>query len=161
MAPRRPGRAIALCLAGTTIALAVAQEGHAQTAAPITVVPPSIVPAPPAPIVPPEFPTGGALEPPKGSGNLAFSPSSFVVEGGFADLAEATAAIVGPLEGRPDTLTQVYAAASAIEAAYARAGYVLVRVSVPPQDLRDGAPVRFSVIDGLSLIHISEPTRPY
>ena len=128
--------------------MVAAPDGHAQTAAPITVVPPSIVPAPVERAEAPEFPTAGALEAPKGSGGLAFVPSTIVVESAFAELAGQTAAIVGPLEGRRDTLTQIYAAASAIEAAYARAGYVLVRVSVPPQDLRDGAPVRFAVTDG-------------
>ena len=128
--------------------MAAAPDGHAQTAAPITVVPPSIIPAPAERVEPPEFPTTGALEAPKGSGGLAFVPSTIGVEGGFAELAGQTAAIVGPLEGRRDTLTQIYAAASEVQAAYARAGYVLARVSVPPQDLRDGAPVRFTVIDG-------------
>ncbi len=127
--------------------MAAAPDSRAQTAAPITVVPPNIAPAP-ATSVPPEFPTGGALEAPPGSGGLAFVPSTIVVEGGFPELAGQTAAIVGPLEGRRDTLTQIYAAASEIEAAYARAGYVLARVSVPPQDLRDGGPVRFAVLDG-------------
>ncbi len=147
-APRRLGRAVLVCSAGSALAVSAAPEGRAQTAAPITVVPPSIAPAPATTVPPPEFPTAGALEAPKGSGGLALAPSTIVVEGGFTELAGQAAAIVAPLEGRRDTLTQIYAAASAIEAAYARAGYVLVRVSVPPQDLRDGAPIRFAVIDG-------------
>ena len=120
----------------------------AQTAAPITVVPPSIAPVPSATAPPPEFPTAGALTAPAGSENLEVTPSTIIVEGGFAEFAAQTAAIVSPLEGKRQTLAQIYAAAAAIEAAYARAGYVLVRVGVPAQDLRDGGPVRFVVIDG-------------
>ena len=46
------------------------------------------------------------------------------------------------------TLGQIYAAASTIEAAYARAGFVLVRVSVPPQQLHDNGPLQIVVTDG-------------
>ena len=138
----------AIWLAGPIIVAFAAPLARAQTAAPITVVPPSLAPAPAERAAPPDIPLSAPLEAPQGSGGLEVTPSGVAIDGGFAELAGQTAAIVGPLEGRRDTLTQIYAAASEIQAAYARAGYVLARVSVPPQDLRDGAPIRFAVIDG-------------
>ena len=87
-APRRLGQAVIVCLAGSALAIAAAPGSRAQTAAPITVIPPSIAPAPTATLPPPEFPTTGTLDAPNGSGGLALVPSTFVVEGGFAELAQ-------------------------------------------------------------------------
>ena len=87
-APRRLGQAVIVCLAGSALAIAAAPGSRAQTAAPITVIPPSIAPATTATLPLPEFPTTGALEAPNGSGGLTLVPSTFVVEGGFAKLAQ-------------------------------------------------------------------------
>ena len=43
----------------------------------------------------------------------------------------------------------IFAAARELEAAYAKAGYVLVRVTLPPQKLVSGAVLRLVVIDGM------------
>ena len=50
--------------------------------------------------------------------------------------------------GRPVTAAEIFAAGRTLEADYARAGYVLVRVLAPPQTLTDGAAVRLVVLDG-------------
>lgn len=141
-------RRLALWLAGNVIVALSAPGAHAQTAAPITVVPPRLAPAPAERPMPPDIPLAAPLMAPVGSEGLAVTPSSVNVDGGFEELAEATAAITRPIADQRVTLARIYAAASEIEGAYARAGYVLVRVGVPPQDLRDGAPVRLIVIDG-------------
>ena len=88
------------------------------------------------------------LQPPAGSENLAITPGTVTIEGGFPELAGVTAPIAAKLQGRRVTLAEVYAAASAIEQAYASAGYVLVRAAVPPQQLVDGGPLRIVVVDG-------------
>ena len=50
--------------------------------------------------------------------------------------------------GRRVTVARVYQAAQELEAAYAQAGYILVRVALPPQQLVDGGTIRLIVIDG-------------
>jgi hemolysin activation/secretion protein len=45
-------------------------------------------------------------------------------------------------------VADIFAAANAIEQAYAAQGYVLVRVAIPPQKLRNGGTLRLVVIDG-------------
>jgi hemolysin activation/secretion protein len=62
----------------------------------------------------------------------------------------------GPLEAITKKLTdpagvsgaQIFAAARELEKAYAAAGYVLVRVAVPPQTLTDGGTLDLVLIDG-------------
>ena len=46
------------------------------------------------------------------------------------------------------SVAEIFAAANAIEQAYAAHGYVLVRVAVPPQQLKNGGTLRLVVIDG-------------
>ncbi len=43
---------------------------------------------------------------------------------------------------------QIFEAARELERAYAEAGYILVRVAVPPQKLTDGGTLKFVLIDG-------------
>ena len=95
-----------------------------------------------------EIPQGGALAAPKGAENLTTTLGEARLEGGFKEVARETAPVLARLTGHRVTLAEIYAAASEIEAIHARAGYVLARVSVPPQDLREGGPLRIVVIDG-------------
>ncbi len=85
---------------------------------------------------------------PENAANLSVSLGQVTVEGGFPELQGETAAVVGQLQGRRVTITQLYAAANALEQSYAAAGYVLARVVVPPQKLADGGPLRLVLIDG-------------
>jgi hemolysin activation/secretion protein len=121
---------------------------YAQVAAPSTVTPPTLAPPQPQNTVAVEVPEAGAIAPPPGAEGLSVTLGSVEVEGGFAEVSRESQAIVARLQGHPVTLAQVYAAASDIEAAHARAGYVLARVSVPPQQLRDGGALRIVVTDG-------------
>ena len=52
------------------------------------------------------------------------------------------------LESRRVTVARIYELANAMEEAYARAGYVLVRVTVPEQKLNDHGPLKIVVVDG-------------
>ncbi len=56
---------------------------------------------------------------------------------------------MGSLQGKRVTVAELYAAADALERAYAAAGYILARVVVPPQQLADGGTVRLQVVDGV------------
>ena len=120
----------------------------AQTGAPITVTPPSLAPQQRENRFRVEVPEGGALEAPVGAEALAVTPGEIIIEGSFAEVSPATNAVIAALRGRRISLREIYAAASAIEAAHVRAGYVLARVSIPAQDLRDGGVLRIIVTDG-------------
>ena len=137
-------------LSGAALALAIAVEtpAHAQATAPSSITPPTLRPVEPERGVSVAIPEVGALVAPPGSGSLSVRIDRVVVEGGFPELAASTSAIIATLQGRTITLDQVYKAASDIEAAHARAGFVLARVAVPPQSLVDGGTLRIVVIDG-------------
>ena len=121
---------------------------QAQTVSPVTVTPQTLVPEHREGGVRVEIPEAGALQPPAGAENLTVTLGDIRVEGGFAEVAEQTRAVTSRLTGHQVTLRDIYAAASAIEAIHARAGFVLARVSVPPQDLASGATLRIVVTDG-------------
>lgn len=70
------------------------------------------------------------------------------VSGGFPELAAATERFIEPFRGRRSTVNELYSLASALEQLYSQQGYFLARVTIPPQDVRDGGTVRFLVIDG-------------
>ena len=94
---------------------------------------------------------------------LAVEAGDAYVDGGFAELATANAAFVASLAHRHVTLGQLYEARRGLEQAYARRGYILVRVTVPPQRLEPGGPLRVIVIDGfvedIDLAHLAAPLR--
>lgn len=91
-------------------------------------------------------PTPG-LEAPAGSDKLFVTLSGVTVEGGFEALSAATQALETRLTGRVSG-ADVFAAARELEGAYAKAGYVLARVILPPQKLVDGARLKLTLIDG-------------
>jgi hemolysin activation/secretion protein len=135
-------------LCGPVLALAGSATAQAQATAPSSITPQTLRPDTPDRNTSVAIPQAGTLEAPQGAGQLSVRIGKVTVEGGFAELDAQTAAIVTPLEARSVTLAEIYQAASEIEAAYARAGFVLARVAVPPQSLMDGGPLRIRVIDG-------------
>jgi hemolysin activation/secretion protein len=144
MAFKRLGR----CFGASVLALGAAQIAHGQTTAPSSVTPPTLRPEPTTGGVQVAIPDSGALVAPRGSEALTVTLVSATVEGGFREVAGETNAIIATLQGRRVTLAEIYKAASGIEEAHARAGYVLARVVVPPQSLVDGGALRLIVIDG-------------
>lgn len=95
-----------------------------------------------------EIPETAALQPPAGSEGLTVSLGDATLEGGFPEVRAQTEAVLAGLRARTVSVAEIYAAASRIEAIHARAGYVLARVSVPPQHLANGATLRIVVTDG-------------
>ena len=119
----------------------------AQATAPSSITPQTLIPAAPTP-PPPAIAEPSGLAPPAGSAALKVRLRAIDVDGGFPELADETAAIVAHYVGRSITLAELYAAASAIEAAHVRHGFILARVYVPPQNLVDGGTARIVLVDG-------------
>ena len=85
---------------------------------------------------------------PSGGRHLVFSLRDVVVEGGFEQLQGTAADLTTRLKGKKITVDDVFDVQRRLEEAYARAGYVLVRVIVPPQKVEDGGTLRFKIVDG-------------
>jgi hemolysin activation/secretion protein len=93
--------------------------------------------------------TGGAgLATPSGAEKLFVALSGIQIKGELPELAAATAELKRRLAGRSVSGAEIFAAARDLEAAYAAAGYVLVRVVLPPQHLVNGATLKLTVVDG-------------
>jgi len=133
--------------------LIAASSALAQTApSPSQVTPQSL--APPTPdragaITLPGVTTGA----PPGADGFLVTVADVQVKGGDltappAGVADAILAAKRQLSGRTTKVSDIYAAAARIEAAYARAGYVLTRVTLPPQRIVDGGTVKLLIVDG-------------
>jgi hemolysin activation/secretion protein len=109
-----------------------------QTLRPLFSIPPSI----------PSVEGGQPVQAPAGAERLNVLAGRVAITGSFDELLNETRALIATIEKRRVTVAEVYAFANALEQAYARAGYVLVRVTVPEQKLNDGGTVRIVVIDG-------------
>jgi hemolysin activation/secretion protein len=94
------------------------------------------------------LPGAPGLATPAGAEKLFVQLSGVIIKGGLPQLAAATAELEVKLIGRRISGAEVFAAARALEAAYATAGYVLVRVILPPQQLVNGARLTLVLVDG-------------
>lgn len=93
----------------------------------------------------------GQVEPgqvPAGADKLLVTVGAVVVEGRSEEFRPAIDAATAKVKGRNVSAKTLYGVAAEIEAAYARAGYVLTRVTVPPQKLDNGGTFRLLVVDG-------------
>src|ERR1700722_7925610 len=124
------------------LALGVAALFLDPSAALSQVAPSQVTPQtlrPPAPSPTGDLPSSGSeqLRAPAGAERLNFIVGRVMIKGSFTELDTETRALVRTVEGRRVTVAQVYEFANALEQAYARAGYVLVRITVPQQKLND------------------------
>jgi hemolysin activation/secretion protein len=106
---------------------------------------------PPAPSAPEGLPpSGGAqqLQAPAGAERLSFIVGRVAIKGTFPELETETRALAHTVEGHRVTVAQVYEFANALEQAYARAGYILVRATVPQQKLNDHGRLLIVIVDG-------------
>jgi hemolysin activation/secretion protein len=112
------------------------------------VTPQTLRPAAPSPTS--DLPPTGSeqLHAPAGAERLSFIVGRVVIEGPFPEFDAETRALVRTVEGHRVTVAQVYEFANALEQTYARAGYVLVRVTVPQQKLNDHGPLQIVIVDG-------------
>lgn len=152
---RRRGRRSTACCGRAMLAGGIAVSAASAFAQQPPAPPPSASQVTPRTLAPPpqaEAPTAienvTSAPPPEGAENLRFTSSAIVVEGGYPELERESAAIVGRLAGTQISVADFYAAAGALQALYAQAGYPLARVVVPEQRLLDGRPARIVVVDG-------------
>ena len=85
---------------------------------------------------------------PDGADQLMVTLAGVHVEGGSPSFQAAIAEATSGLANHPIKVAELYDRAARIEAAYARAGHVLTRVTLPPQRIVDGGTARFLIIDG-------------
>jgi hemolysin activation/secretion protein len=147
----------AACFAGVALAenlvgpLAGIGLAQAQPAA-SEVTPRSLRPEPvtPPPVAPPnvDLPSGVPTRAPKSAENLHVTIKKAVVDGAFTELSDTASRIFKPLEGHRVSVAQLYQAATELEQAYVKAGYMLARVAVPQQSLSDGGDFHVVVVDG-------------
>lgn len=116
--------------------------------APSQVTPQTLRPATPRPTG--DLPSSGSeqLHAPAGAERLSFIVGRVRIKGPLPELDSETRALLRTVEGHRVTVAQVYEFANALEQAYARAGYVLVRVTVPQQELNDHGHLLIVIVDG-------------
>jgi hemolysin activation/secretion protein len=85
---------------------------------------------------------------PPESEKLFVTVKDIQVSGSYPEFIADTAALVGPLAGKRIAAAEFYRLAQTIEALYRDAGYLLVRVLVPPQTINDGQSLQLTVLDG-------------
>lgn len=132
------------------VGLAYAPITMAQVA-PSQVTPREIAPPPPveAQMPPVTHDTAAAPNHAMDRGaDLPVDPVRLDLQGAFSQMASANAAFARRIAERPMTVGGLFDAARQLEQAYARHGYILARVTIPPQKLRAGEPLRVMVTDG-------------
>lgn len=128
--------------------LLVSTPAWAQSTSPSQITPSTFRPAAqqrPADI---SLPATVELAAPAGADQFFVVIGTLRIEGGFPELDGATREIERSLSGQRVSVAEIYKTASALERAYAEAGFPLVRIAVPPQKLADNGVVRLSVVDG-------------
>lgn len=104
---------------------------------------------PAAPIAPPAaLPQPAPATAPPGAENLFVRVADIALIHGFPALESASRALIAPLLDQRLSVADFYRLAEAIEQLYRDAGYALVRVTAPPQQLSDGGTLRLMVVDG-------------
>jgi hemolysin activation/secretion protein len=88
------------------------------------------------------------LEAPAGADRLFVRLKGVTIEGGLPELAAEQRAFEARFVGRRVPASEIFLAAQELEAAYARAGFVLVRIVLPAQTLVDGGRLRLVIVDG-------------
>ena len=141
------GRAATVLLFYQIAQIVMVGPASAQTA-PSQVTPPTVRPPPQATSPGIVLPDSVPPQVPPGVASLNVLIANVQAKGSFPELAEAVEQLVGQVRGRRVTVAQLYQLAGAIEQLHAAAGYVLVRVVVPPQKLVDRGTFKLIVIDG-------------
>lgn len=126
--------------------LLLSSSAFAQTASQIT--PPSFRPDQPRAGGSLLFSGKPGLDAPAGAERLWIRLSGVTIEGGRGELAGEQEQFRAKLIRGRIPASELFAAARELEAAYARAGYVLTRVLLPAQSLRDGGQLRIVIVSG-------------
>ena len=95
-----------------------------------------------------DLPATSNLTAPAGADTLFVTPSGLTVEGQLPELQAETAVIEASIKDQRVSGRALFAAAQALEAAYVKAGYLLARVTLPPQTIVDGMALKLIVTLG-------------
>ncbi len=134
-----------LSASATLLTVLSAPMAYAQTASQIT--PPSFAPVAPRAGASVVIPQGVGASAPAGAEAVDVQLGDLRIEGAALD-AQTLAALKARLIGPVVKLSEIFAAARALETDYASRGHVLVRVTVPAQTLDVGATLRLAVVEG-------------
>lgn len=85
---------------------------------------------------------------PENAATLSVTVAEVVVIDGFEAMAGASSLMTDAFRDRRSTVAELYALAAELEALYQQAGYVLTRVTVPPQEVVDGGVFHLQLVDG-------------
>jgi hemolysin activation/secretion protein len=85
---------------------------------------------------------------PETAKKLSFILTNIEIDGEFTELAAKRRELTAPLLQKRITVADAFELANKLQQAYANAGYPLVRVVVPPQQLDNSAELKLSVVDG-------------
>lgn len=103
------------------------------------------------------------LQAPPGAESLSVTIAEVIIEGALPEMEAASAAIKSRLTNGTVAVSEIFQAASDLESAYTNAGFVLVRVVLPAQTLRNGGRLRLVVVDGfvedIDASAVPEPVR--
>lgn len=136
---------VSLAVLGAAMALA---PGLARAQSSPSQIPPGPDATTAAEAEPFAIPRAHGADAPAGAEDARFVLQDVVVQGGFGEMAAQTDAVIAPYRGSEVSVAQVYEIARAIQGAYFEAGYPLVRVVVPPQEVESAGAPRLLVIDG-------------
>lgn len=95
-----------------------------------------------------EFAGGTGTQAPPGAEKFSIRLSGVGLQDGLSEMGVANAAFETRLTRGTIPVSEIFNAAADLEAAYARAGYVLSRVVLPQQSLRDGGRLSVVVVNG-------------
>lgn len=85
---------------------------------------------------------------PEGADRLFVTVGRVEIEGALPQMEAANDAFIARLSGKRVPASEIFAATNRLESAYNNAGFVLSRVVLPQQTLRDGGTLRIVVVDG-------------
>jgi hemolysin activation/secretion protein len=154
-----------VALAGAMIASRAEAQSFQPLVAPLPsqVIPRNIAPLPPSQTAPLLHKPDALAQAEPVDPALAVDSGDVQIDGAFSQMADVNAKLVAAIAHRHVPLAQLYAAARMLEQAYARRGYILARVVIPPQRLEPGATVKVLVIDGfveaVDVSHLAVATR--
>lgn len=118
--------------------------------APGRTIPDTILPEfePIAPTIDLPEPTKRPNAAPVGAEAYFVRVGGLIIEDSRPELDQSTAKITSQVEGQRVSVARLYEIAAQVEALYAKSGFILTRVAVPPQEMQDGSDVRFQIVDG-------------
>ncbi len=137
---------IAVLMLGAALLASGPDRVSAQTAGQL--VPDSFQPANQKPVGPVQLSGEVGAQAPAGAESLFVNIGDIEIKDALPQMAAAHQELRDRLIGRRVSASEVFAAAARLEADYAKAGFVLSRIVLPPQTLRDGGTLKLVVING-------------